>query len=141
MRTMGESSSVPIEPPSQTKLLDACTNEIPGVVGAGVPGGTFSLSDVLCVAPRLELRTDVFAENDSWRLRCDLGPLSHPSFLFRFLFRPDSPGESRGIVERMDGNECQTIIEECVGEGRKRGRGERVEEGTIGRCRRIGRGC
>lgn len=62
MRTMGESSSVPIEPPSQTKLLDACTNEIPGVVGAGVPGGTFSLcfSHLLCVAPRLDLEIDVF---------------------------------------------------------------------------------
>jgi len=47
MRTMGESSSVPIEPPEQTKLLDACTNEIPGVVGAGVPGGTFPFPRLL----------------------------------------------------------------------------------------------
>jgi len=47
MRTMGESSSVPIEPPEQTKLLDACTNMIPGVVGAGVPGGTFPFTCLL----------------------------------------------------------------------------------------------
>ncbi|GAA5832214.1 hypothetical protein JCM5353_008200 [Sporobolomyces roseus] len=52
MRTMGESSSVPIEPPSQTKLLDACTNEIPGVVGAGVPGaGGYDAIWVLCLTP------------------------------------------------------------------------------------------
>jgi phosphomevalonate kinase len=38
MREMGEASGVPIEPPSQTKLLDA-VSEVEGVVGAGVPGG------------------------------------------------------------------------------------------------------
>lgn len=36
---MGELSGVPIEPPSQTKLLDAISR-LPGVIGAGVPGGT-----------------------------------------------------------------------------------------------------
>lgn len=39
---MGESSGVPIEPPEQTKLLDECS-KLPGVVGAGVPGGAFRL--------------------------------------------------------------------------------------------------
>lgn len=38
MRTMGELSSVAIEPPEQTKLLDAISAS-PGVIGAGVPGG------------------------------------------------------------------------------------------------------
>lgn len=42
MRKMGEASGVPIEPPEQTKLLDACS-ALPGVVGAGVPGGEPSL--------------------------------------------------------------------------------------------------
>lgn len=37
IRTMGEKSGVPIEPPAQTKLLDAC-EAIPGVVGGTVPG-------------------------------------------------------------------------------------------------------
>ena len=44
---MGEMSGVPIEPSSQTKLLDACLAQ-PGVIGCGVPGGKslkpFSLS-------------------------------------------------------------------------------------------------
>lgn len=38
MRTMGELSGVPIEPPEQTKLLDACVS-LAGVIGGGVPGG------------------------------------------------------------------------------------------------------
>lgn len=37
IRAMGEKSGVPIEPPAQTKLLDACEG-IPGVVGGTVPG-------------------------------------------------------------------------------------------------------
>lgn len=37
MRAMGKSSGVPIEPPEQTQLLDACY-ALPGVVGGGVPG-------------------------------------------------------------------------------------------------------
>lgn len=47
MREMGEASGVPIEPPEQTKLLDA-VSALPGVIGAGVPGGeTLPISDVL----------------------------------------------------------------------------------------------
>lgn len=38
MRLMGEKSEVPIEPREQERLLDACS-ALPGVVGAGVPGG------------------------------------------------------------------------------------------------------
>ncbi|KAK4688307.1 hypothetical protein P7C73_g1794, partial [Tremellales sp. Uapishka_1] len=34
---MSDASSVPIEPPEQTRLLDACS-AIPGVIGGGVPG-------------------------------------------------------------------------------------------------------
>ncbi|KAJ1304500.1 hypothetical protein OPQ81_005645 [Rhizoctonia solani] len=37
MRAMGKSSGVPIEPPEQTRLLDACCAR-PGVIGGGVPG-------------------------------------------------------------------------------------------------------
>ncbi|CAG8656920.1 3964_t:CDS:2 [Acaulospora morrowiae] len=37
LREMSTLSGAPIEPPVQTKLLDACT-EIPGVIMAGVPG-------------------------------------------------------------------------------------------------------
>lgn len=35
---MSELSQVPIEPPEQTRLLDACMN-VEGVAMAGVPGG------------------------------------------------------------------------------------------------------
>ena len=37
IRTMGEKSGVPIEPPAQTKLIDAC-EAVAGVVGGTVPG-------------------------------------------------------------------------------------------------------
>jgi len=37
IRNMGTASDVPIEPPAQTRLLDACT-ELAGVVGGVVPG-------------------------------------------------------------------------------------------------------
>lgn len=37
IRAMGEKSGVPIEPPAQTKLLDAC-EAVGGVVGGTVPG-------------------------------------------------------------------------------------------------------
>lgn len=37
IRAMGEKSGVPIEPPAQTKLLDACEG-VQGVVGGTVPG-------------------------------------------------------------------------------------------------------
>ncbi len=38
MREMGTRAGVPIEPPEQTELLNACIAQ-PGVVGCGVPGG------------------------------------------------------------------------------------------------------
>ncbi|KAI0633269.1 Phosphomevalonate kinase [Trametes polyzona] len=37
MRSMGERAEVPIEPPEQTALLDACIS-VAGVIGGGVPG-------------------------------------------------------------------------------------------------------
>lgn len=41
MREMGTASGTPIEPPEQTRLLDACLLT-PGVVAGGVPGGMLS---------------------------------------------------------------------------------------------------
>ena len=38
MRDMGTRAGVPIEPPEQTALLDACI-AWPGVIAGGVPGG------------------------------------------------------------------------------------------------------
>jgi phosphomevalonate kinase len=37
-RELSDRAAVPIEPPSQSRLLDACMS-VPGVVMAGVPGG------------------------------------------------------------------------------------------------------
>ncbi len=37
MREMGKLSDVPIEPPEQTALVDACVS-VAGVIGGGVPG-------------------------------------------------------------------------------------------------------
>lgn len=54
MREMGEASDVPIEPPMQSALLDACS-ALPGVVGAGVPGaGGYDAIWVLAVTPGVE---------------------------------------------------------------------------------------
>ena len=38
MREMGTAAGVPIEPPEQTELLDACMS-VAGVISGGVPGG------------------------------------------------------------------------------------------------------
>ena len=43
MRQMGSASGVPIEPPEQTRLLDACLSKA-GVVAGGVPGGMLLLT-------------------------------------------------------------------------------------------------
>ncbi|KAI9225922.1 MAG: Phosphomevalonate kinase [Piptocephalis tieghemiana] len=58
LREMGEASGAPIEPPSQTKLLNAC-QAIPGVIFAGAPGAggydaIFCLGIGKNVARRLE---------------------------------------------------------------------------------------
>ncbi|KAF2018604.1 phosphomevalonate kinase [Aaosphaeria arxii CBS 175.79] len=57
IREMGVASKVPIEPPQQTALLDACS-KIPGVVGGVVPGAGGYDAIVLL----LEDREEVIAE-------------------------------------------------------------------------------
>lgn len=47
MRAMGEAADVPIEPDTQTALIDA-TEAIPGVLAAAVPGGEYCLC---CTVP------------------------------------------------------------------------------------------
>jgi phosphomevalonate kinase len=44
---MGNQAEVPIEPPSQTQLIDA-TLEIPGALIAGVPGGIYHFCFIIC---------------------------------------------------------------------------------------------
>lgn len=43
MRAMSEASQVPIEPPEQSRLLDACS-ALAGVLGGGVPGGKIAIA-------------------------------------------------------------------------------------------------
>ena len=43
MRAMSTKAGVPIEPPEQTQLLNACVS-VAGVIGGGVPGGAYHLS-------------------------------------------------------------------------------------------------
>ena len=51
MRKMGTLTEVPIEPPEQTGLLDACISQ-PGVIAAGVPGaGGYDAVWVLVLSP------------------------------------------------------------------------------------------
>ncbi|KAI5480837.1 phosphomevalonate kinase [Pseudohyphozyma bogoriensis] len=59
MREMGELSGVPIEPPEQTRLLNACS-DIPGVIGAGVPGaGGYDAIWVLVIGEKAEKDVEV----------------------------------------------------------------------------------
>ncbi|CAE6493864.1 unnamed protein product [Rhizoctonia solani] len=62
MRAMGKSSGVPIEPPEQTRLLDACC-ALPGVIGGGVPGaGGYDAIWLLVLQPQdKELASSVVA--------------------------------------------------------------------------------
>ncbi|CAE6517986.1 unnamed protein product [Rhizoctonia solani] len=54
MRAMGKSSGVPIEPPEQTQLLDACC-ALPGIIGGGVPGaGGYDAIWLLVLQPQDE---------------------------------------------------------------------------------------
>jgi len=52
MRDMGKYSDTPIEPPEQTRLLDACVS-VSGVIGGGVPGaGGYDAIWLLIFEPR-----------------------------------------------------------------------------------------
>ncbi|KAL7420108.1 phosphomevalonate kinase [Cryptotrichosporon argae] len=55
LRAMSAASSVPIEPPEQTRLLDACS-ALPGVISGGVPGagGYDALFLLVIDAPAVE---------------------------------------------------------------------------------------
>ncbi|KAK7751373.1 phosphomevalonate kinase [Diatrype stigma] len=81
VRAMGEASGVPIEPPSQTALLDALTAQVDGVYGGVVPGaGGF---DALALLVRDDAATEA-------RVRA-------------FLERWSREGEEgRGVVRLLD---------------------------------------
>ncbi|KAJ3105843.1 phosphomevalonate kinase [Phlyctochytrium planicorne] len=75
LRDMSAKAGVPIEPPEQTRLLDACMN-VPGVILAGVPGaGGFDAIFVLYVESKiLSPRDNIERVWSSWT-EMDVGPL------------------------------------------------------------------
>ncbi|GBC09345.1 hypothetical protein RclHR1_08790006 [Rhizophagus clarus] len=72
LREMSELSQVPIEPPKQTKLLDAC-NEIPGIIMAGVPGAG-GYDAIFCIGLGNTFSSQIEKLWDSWE-EMSVGPL------------------------------------------------------------------
>ncbi|KAJ2762863.1 phosphomevalonate kinase [Coemansia sp. BCRC 34490] len=71
-REMGENAGVPIEPPKQTELLDACM-EVPGVCMAAVPGAG-GYDAIFCVALGRGPSKDVERLWSGWK-SMSVGPL------------------------------------------------------------------
>ncbi|KAF8492301.1 ribosomal protein S5 domain 2-type protein [Gautieria morchelliformis] len=79
MRQMGSASEVPIEPPEQTSLLDACLVKA-GVVAGGVPGaGGYDAIWLLVLEPQPDIQPSPMSLVEgvwsSWR-ELDVSPLS-----------------------------------------------------------------
>jgi phosphomevalonate kinase len=85
IRTMGHAAGVPIEPPAQTKLLDAATNSTKGVLGGVVPGAGGYDAVVFLMADR-----DETAE-------------SLKRFLTKYQF--EGEGDGKGTVEALGARE------------------------------------
>ncbi|KAK5148295.1 hypothetical protein LTR04_000675 [Oleoguttula sp. CCFEE 6159] len=67
IREMSELSGVPIEPASQTKLLDACS-EVPGVIGGVVPGAGGFDAVALLVEDKEEVVQELQRLLDEWQV-------------------------------------------------------------------------
>lgn len=65
-RTMSQFSGVPIEPPSQTALLDACT-ALPGVIGGVIPGAGGFDAAVLVIEEGEDVLEGLERFCDGWR--------------------------------------------------------------------------
>lgn len=88
MKAMGEQCSVGIEPDSQTMLLDK-TMSVPGVLCAGVPGGTPSQLVPIAVAHLMM--------TNSWWLRCCVRSLSR-----RARYGTRAPRVALVVLARLD---------------------------------------
>ncbi len=73
VREMSHKSGVPIEPPSQTRLLDACS-AVPGVVGGVVPGAGGYDAVVLLVEDNEEALAGLQNLLDTWKSTAEPGP-------------------------------------------------------------------
>lgn len=67
-RKMSEMSGVPIEPPAQTELLDACSN-IEGVIGGVVPGAGGYDAVALLIEDRAEVVEGLQKLFDGWEVK------------------------------------------------------------------------
>ncbi|CAG8571509.1 19814_t:CDS:2 [Cetraspora pellucida] len=72
LRDVSNMSDAPIEPPMQTRLLDACT-EVPGVIMAGVPGAG-GYDAIFCVGIGDNFITQVETVWENWN-EMSVGPL------------------------------------------------------------------
>lgn len=84
IRLMGEESGVPIEPPEQTRLIDACS-DLPGVIGGVVPGAGGYDAVALLIEDRDEVAERLSAFVKDW----DFGGTGRVSLL--------------GVREEMEG--------------------------------------
>ncbi|KAI9066605.1 Phosphomevalonate kinase [Trametes sanguinea] len=113
MRTMGELADVPIEPPEQTALLDACIS-VAGVIGGGVPGagGYDAIWLLVCDpvgCPPEELPASRVERVWSTYSALDVSPLLAAESAAKGV-RLETLEEVRGLREIVDGGE---------GEGRR----------------------
>ncbi|KAG9081477.1 phosphomevalonate kinase, partial [Ceratobasidium sp. 392] len=99
MRAVGKSSGVPIEPPEQTQLLDACY-ALPGVIGGGVPGaGGYDAIWLLVLQPQdVAVASDIVSRIENlWQgwTGLSVSPLLATESLLRGAFKEnveDVPG-------------------------------------------------
>lgn len=74
-RKMTELTGLPIEPPVQTELLDAC-EKLPGVIGAGIPGaGGHDAIHVLVFSPQEKVNDQIYKLWGKWT-KSTICPLS-----------------------------------------------------------------
>ncbi|KND03269.1 phosphomevalonate kinase [Spizellomyces punctatus DAOM BR117] len=97
LREMSVKAGVPIEPPEQTRLLDACL-DVPGVVMAGVPGAG-GYDAIFCLVISETARHEVRQLWSTWT-EMAVGPLltQHSS---TGLVRIDRPGDIPGLEKAM----------------------------------------
>ncbi|KAL5524100.1 hypothetical protein ACEPAG_8273 [Sanghuangporus baumii] len=107
MRAMGTRAGVPIEPPEQTALLDACIAQA-GVIAGGVPGaGGYDAVWVLVLDPRTGDVTEESPLNRvervwaSWK-GLDVSPLSATESFEKGL-RQERVGAVPGLAEALKG--------------------------------------
>lgn len=73
MREMGETAGVPIEPPSQMRLLDYLSTECPGVIGGVVPGAGGYDAVALLVADNEKVVNGIKEKLESYKFEGEQG--------------------------------------------------------------------